>query len=315
VIYYVANHKIILFVIVVIKRITGGIFSRNSTTSYERCESMQRILKFITVCLLVSTSGVFAQTHFTYTKTSSSTAMTILIQQSINPTVNGVVLSSGDEIGVFTSAGLCVGAGVWTGTGNISIAVWPDDANTTAIDGAVTGDSLFFRAWDTSVALEGKAIVTWLPVGSGGMTEAYTFSQSTYGGLASFAAIVAPNAPTLTSPASGATSVSTTPALTWNTVAAATTYRVEVSTTSTFAKLAVDDSTLTAATKTVTTALNSTTTYYWRVNAKNASGTSSWSSIWSFTTAAAPPSAPASGPKAIPARWTTASGGPFAEIA
>jgi len=53
-----------------------------------------------------------------------------------------------------------------------------------------------------------------------------------------------PSAPVLLSPADSASGVSITPALTWNTLSNAVSYRVQVSTTSDFSTTIVDDSTL-----------------------------------------------------------------------
>jgi len=101
-----------------------------------------------------------------------------------------------------------------------------------------------------------------------------------------------PAAPTLLTPANGATGQAVTPKLTWNTAATATSYRVQVSTISTFATTVVDDSTLTVATDSLTTALSYGTVYYWRVNANNASGSSAWSNIRNFTTLTQTPGTP-----------------------
>jgi hypothetical protein len=95
---------------------------------------------------------------------------------------------------------------------------------------------------------------------------------------------VPPSTPTLSAPANNATGIALSPALTWSTVTGAATYRVQVSTASDFSTgIVVDDSTLTAATKAVT-GLTNNTQYYWRVNAKNADGTSAWSTAFNFTT-------------------------------
>jgi uncharacterized protein (TIGR03067 family) len=93
-----------------------------------------------------------------------------------------------------------------------------------------------------------------------------------------------PAAPTLTSPADNATYVSSPAFLQWNAVATAESYKLEVSTSSTFATVAHSDSTLTVPYKSVA-GLGFSTLYYWRVRAKNALGYSSWSSTFKFTTA------------------------------
>ena len=103
--------------------------------------------------------------------------------------------------------------------------------------------------------------------------------------------VAAPQAPTLTTPVNGATDLSVTPILTWATVIRAATYHVQVSTANTFATILVEDSTLTSASKALSGLANATQ-YYWRVQAKNAGGVSSWTSPWSFTTIIAAPATP-----------------------
>lgn len=93
----------------------------------------------------------------------------------------------------------------------------------------------------------------------------------------------APSIPSLASPSNNATELSIPPTLTWNTSTGAVTYTLQVSTSNTFGSLFYSDSTLTGVSKQITGLANSSL-YYWRVNAKNSYGTSSWSSVWSFTT-------------------------------
>jgi phosphodiesterase/alkaline phosphatase D-like protein len=92
-----------------------------------------------------------------------------------------------------------------------------------------------------------------------------------------------PSAPVLSTPATGATNQPTSLTLSWNASSGATTYRVQVSTSSTFSPVLVDDSTVTTTSKAVSSFSNNTT-YYWRVNAKNAGGTSAWSTAFNFVT-------------------------------
>jgi transposase-like protein len=109
---------------------------------------------------------------------------------------------------------------------------------------------------------------------------------SSFSAARSFTTIVAaPTAPTLVSPADGATGVSTSPTLTWNASGGATTYRLQLSTDSTFASFIVNDSTLADTSKQVGPLANNTR-YFWRVSAKNAGGTSPFSAARRFTTAA-----------------------------
>ena len=100
-----------------------------------------------------------------------------------------------------------------------------------------------------------------------------------------------PAAPTLVSPADAATGVTVPAALSWNASSGASSYTVQVSTSSAFTTLAYSASGITG-TSTNATGLAASTVYYWRVNATNAGGTSAFSAIRSFTTASAPPPPP-----------------------
>ncbi len=92
-----------------------------------------------------------------------------------------------------------------------------------------------------------------------------------------------PQIPILVSPANGAFHVSTTPTFKWNTSTDVTSYRLQISTSSAFSIIVVDQIGITTTSFTVSK-LSGTTTFYWRLNASNSSGTSAWSSVWSFTT-------------------------------
>ena len=100
-----------------------------------------------------------------------------------------------------------------------------------------------------------------------------------------------PAAPVLKSPASASTVPGLTPRLEWNASSGAVSYGVQVSTSSSFANLVVDETGITDLYYDIAPGiLNWNTTYYWRVNARNSFGsTSSWSSSWYFKTAVGPP--------------------------
>ncbi|MFZ0548488.1 MAG: hypothetical protein WAM60_23775 [Candidatus Promineifilaceae bacterium] len=91
-----------------------------------------------------------------------------------------------------------------------------------------------------------------------------------------------PAAPTLVSPPDGATGVSTSAPLSWNAVAGAVNYTVEVATDMTFTNI-VYSNTLPGTSDTAT-GLNILTQYFWRVRANNVCGAGANSSVWSFTT-------------------------------
>ena len=104
-----------------------------------------------------------------------------------------------------------------------------------------------------------------------------------------------PAAPVLVSPANAATGVTVPAALSWNASTGATSYTAQVSTSSSFATFAYNQSVTT--TSASVGGLASSTVYYWRVSATNGGGTSAFSAVRSFTTAAGPPPPP---PPAVP---------------
>ncbi|MEY3351211.1 MAG: hypothetical protein RIQ50_1322, partial [Bacteroidota bacterium] len=118
----------------------------------------------------------------------------------------------------------------------------------------------------------------------------------------------APGVPTLSSPAANATNVSIAPTLSWLASTAASTYNLQVSTSSNLdAGPYVANLTGLTATSRALSGLSNSTVYYWRVSATNSVGTSAWSATRSFTTVAPPgvPTAPALSSPAINATNVT----------
>ena len=94
---------------------------------------------------------------------------------------------------------------------------------------------------------------------------------------------VANVAPTLDAPAHQSTGICVAPALSWNSVVGATSYRLQVSTSSAFTSTVYDNPSI-AGTSATVSGLGRGNVYYWRVNATGSAGTSPWSTTWSFTT-------------------------------
>ena len=104
-----------------------------------------------------------------------------------------------------------------------------------------------------------------------------------------------PGPPVLYNPAQGATNVSTTIKLIFeSTVPGAVSYHFQVSMDSLFSQTVVNDSITPPGNPTIGP-LSYSTTYYWRVNDHN-TGTSAWSTVWHFTTVAGTPINSASAP-------------------
>lgn len=106
-------------------------------------------------------------------------------------------------------------------------------------------------------------------------------------------AIAAPSVPTAITPADNAVNVELNVPLLWTKPATTATFRLQVATDSMFASgIVYNDSTLTDSSK-VVPGLANLTKYFWRINAKNAGGTSAYSIRRTFTTISAIPPAPA----------------------
>jgi len=91
---------------------------------------MKRII--LSLILLIINFPIYAQTSpFIFTsKTGDSYSIVIG-----GATIDGLGLESGDEIGVFTSAGLCVGAEVYNGIYNLGLTAWINNSQTPEVDG------------------------------------------------------------------------------------------------------------------------------------------------------------------------------------
>jgi transcriptional regulator CtsR len=111
-----------------------------------------------------------------------------------------------------------------------------------------------------------------------------------------------PAAPTLKSPASRSTVPNLTPRLEWNASSGAVSYDIQISTSSSFTNLLVDETGITDLYYDMAPGiLNWGTTYYWRISASNSYGsTSRWSSSRYFKTAIGPPPNAPSNLVAIP---------------
>ena len=69
-------------------------------------------------------------------------------------TVEDVIPSSGDEIGVFTPDDICIGGSVFTGVLPFGIPVWEDDTLTVEIDGYRDGETFYLHYWDSDCNVE-----------------------------------------------------------------------------------------------------------------------------------------------------------------
>ncbi|MDZ7343232.1 MAG: T9SS type A sorting domain-containing protein, partial [candidate division KSB1 bacterium] len=104
-------------------------------------------------------------THFTFTANTGN-SYALLIDEA---TLDGVRLRRCDEIGVFTPAGLCVGAVAWNDTLPLGFSAWEDNPQTPAVDGYRVGERMSFRFWHAQGMAEYQA------------TPAYTIGNGNFG--------------------------------------------------------------------------------------------------------------------------------------
>jgi len=71
-----------------------------------------------------------------------------------------MLLQAGDELGVFTTNGICCGAVVWNGQ-NRAITIWGDNLQTDAKDGLKKNEPLHFRVWKKKDDVECHVEVTY----------------------------------------------------------------------------------------------------------------------------------------------------------
>ncbi|MCK9398715.1 MAG: T9SS type A sorting domain-containing protein [Bacteroidales bacterium] len=168
----------------------------------------------------------------------------------------------------------------WNGTNNLLVEICFDNPNgywgtSNTVKGSITSDLMVYHKYiDNGAGCD--------------LTNSQGYTHNSYyrpNISLNIAPTNPPVAPTLISPPNNSTGISVTPTLDWNDVSTASSYRVQVSVSSSFSSTIVDVSNLTTSSYTIPGGILSYgALYYWRVNATNSIDTSPWSAIWNFTT-------------------------------
>ncbi|HHE46370.1 MAG TPA: hypothetical protein ENL08_01535, partial [Bacteroidetes bacterium] len=95
--------------------------------------------------------------HFGFAVTRTSHRVDV-----VRAALGGSFLEDGDEIGIFTPAGLCAGAVIVEDDDHWIIPAWGDDPETEPIDGFRDDEPLGFRLWDNSAEQEHIADASFL---------------------------------------------------------------------------------------------------------------------------------------------------------
>lgn len=136
-----------------------------------------------------------------------------------------------------------------------------DSSNYQVPNGTLTGNTTYFwRARGVNQAGSGNWSLVW-----------------------SFRVVSIPPQPVLVAPLNNATNQSPTPIMDWDSLAAANSYRLQISTDSVFNAIVFDTTGVIPSRLNIRpNVLGWNQKYYWRVNANNLAGTGPWSLVWNF---------------------------------
>jgi hypothetical protein len=229
----------------------------------------------IVIFIFISPLHLFAQGYFTWTsKTGNNATIGVLLETEIS--INGVKIEPGDEIGVFTPDGLCVGGMEWCGERNRTITVWGDNIMTDEVDGMRENEKMHFRIWRHEVGEEYEFSHIQFKTGDDiyRVNGIYILDELRLDGV--------PAVPLLLFPADNASEVPVTPLFLWEFDDPAETYRVQIAMNTDFTDPILDTTIVND--NRLTVELGHDMRYYWRVQAHNSHYTSAWSDVRSFTT-------------------------------
>jgi hypothetical protein len=224
---------------------------------------------------IVSLPAASNTTYFTF-KSQTGVSATVGLPLEANPNIDGIALQPGDEIGVFSPAGLCVGGVVWNGERNVGITVWGNDFFTDEIDGMVGGNR-FSTACGNRRPIP-KSESSMLNI----LWETVSFNRTEYT-VSALTAFRPPQTPVLISPENNVSDLPTDIRFEWTEEPSADTYLFQLGTSTNFNNPIVSAETITEPSYTVDQ-LNYSRRYYWRVRAENYGGLSEWSQVFTFTT-------------------------------
>jgi len=234
--------------------------------------------RYLVTCLIiVSLSGiVYGQENFNWTQNTGEYATVgILVDNTI--LINGKPIASGDEIGVFTPDGLCVGAMRWCGHANHAITVWGDNPVTEEIDGMRQNEKMYYRIWqkETDRVIEVKRVDYALG------DELYqSFGIYVVSSLIAYDDV---ESVVQLEPGHESEYMNTSIQFVWQKDVYASSYSFQVSNTPDFTKSLVYENEVSDTTLTVND-LEHDKNYFWRVGAVDFGGDVVWSQAWSFTT-------------------------------
>jgi hypothetical protein len=240
-------------------------------TVYTSCRYPIVLIMVLTISALAFSQEYFQWTH----NTGEYATVGMLVDNEI--LINGEPIAPGDEIGVFTPDGLCVGGLVWCGEKNRAVTVWGNDPLTEEIDGMRQNEKIHYRIWQkaTDTVVEAKQVN-------------YELGDELYRSfgiyiVASLNAYKETSSLVQVAPGHGTQLAKNSINFKWKTDVNADVYSFLLSTKADFADSVLFATELSDTSLTVGE-LEYNNQYYWRVGAVGYSGDVEWSSVWSFTT-------------------------------
>lgn len=249
-------------------------------------------MKIFLIALLVLSLEVNAQTtqYFNFNSNTGTNAV-IALEVENSPTLMGIPISAGDEIGVFTPNDLCVGAVVWSNINN-AITVWEDDPMTEVIDGILPGEEMTYRIWESSTGYE-FANTVYAYASDGIFNSSGVYAANAFYKLTALNAIELPETPILFYPEDETENILFTDELRWLKPPFSTSSRIQIADNSDFTVTIIDSIVVGDTSFSLTgVTLENNEEYYWRVLSTNSISSSEWSEVWNFKTIVAIPSVP-----------------------
>ena len=128
---------------------------------------MRGVFRFSIFCaFLLSLSSLGYARHYPIVDSTTGRNLSMIVQVSIHPAINGQLLHRGDEIGLFDTNGLFFGFCRWDSLKNINVRAFGDNDFLAGKQGFYANDPIRIRIWDTSAQREYEAIATVLGGGS-----------------------------------------------------------------------------------------------------------------------------------------------------
>jgi hypothetical protein len=240
-----------------------------------------KVLTFVFATFIVSNNAFAQLFHFSVTEGDPTNSMTILMDSDTDPTLDGIAIEPGDEIGMFNKDGVCVGAIAWENDVTY-ITAWGKDGST---PGYLAGEEFQYRLWSAAADKEYDNITVVHHDVDDNVIDGEFDNNLPYIYISSFTAVSTPTTPVLDSPADMADGIYLSGNLVWNSVLNADSYSIMVSKTSDFSSDVVVDETDITSIQYPYTLSDYNTIFYWKVKATDdEDGDSDWSETWEFTT-------------------------------